>query len=77
MFGAPGRRRRWIFPLILFAVSVAGVASCGGGGGSQGVGSTGVSTPATTPGAYVFTVTGTDSFNPLTTASTKVNLTVQ
>jgi hypothetical protein len=58
--------------VVLFAVA-ASTTGCGGGGGQ----STGSSTPATTAGNYVFTLTGTDSANAKVTVSTTVSITVQ
>ena len=69
------RRRRLgplLFLVILFlAISPSGLLSCGGG---TGVSSSGNSSPGTTPGAYVVTVTGTSGS---ITATGTVTLTVQ
>jgi hypothetical protein len=59
-FGIPARRRSWRSMLsVLVAMAALGaLVSCGGGsGGSSGGG--GTTTTLTTPGSYVFTVTGT------------------
>jgi hypothetical protein len=76
LFGIPARRRALrslLGCLLLLAVLVGGVASCGGGGGSSsgtgGGGSTGV-----TVGTYTFTVTGTGS--PAITPAPTTTLTV-
>jgi hypothetical protein len=63
--------------VILLAVGIAVCTiGCGGGGGGGGQ-TTGPTTPATTAGAYVFTVTGTDSANSKIAASATVKVTVQ
>jgi hypothetical protein len=77
MLGVPSRRRRWISMLmLLWMIAVAGGIGCGGGGQSP-TPPIGPSTPATTAGNYVFTVTGTDSANPSITTSASVDITVQ
>jgi hypothetical protein len=76
LFGVP-RRRRWLTMMILLAVAAGGcLIGCGGGNGGGGQ-STGPTTPATTAGTYVFTVSGTDSTNKAITFSTTVSITVQ
>jgi sugar lactone lactonase YvrE len=76
--GVP-RRRRWI-SLVFLLATVVGTCTigCGGGGSSGGGGQkTGSTTPATTAGNYVFTVTATDSTDAKVTISTTVSITVQ
>jgi len=75
MLGIPLRRRRWILTMILLCVIAASAAiGCGGGGGGA---SQPPSTPATTPGSYTFTVTGTDTANAKIATSANVSLTVE
>jgi trimeric autotransporter adhesin len=77
LVGVPTRRRRWMAMMVLlWIVAAAGVIGCGSGGASNS-GSGGSSIPATTAGAYRFTVAGTDSANSSITASTSVAVTVQ
>jgi hypothetical protein len=45
--------------VLIFAGILSAIAGCGGGSSSGGGG--GNSNPGTTPGAYTFTVTGTDA----------------
>jgi hypothetical protein len=78
-FGIPARRRSWrtILGVILFAVIVGLGIGCGGGGGNGGGGGGGgTTTPGTTAGAYVVTVTGTDAATGKLMSSTPVNVTV-
>lgn len=77
MLGVPRARRRRLLIVALVAISVAGWMTGCGGGGNGGGGTTGPSTPATTAGNYVFTVTGTDSADTEIATSAKVNITVQ
>jgi hypothetical protein len=75
MFGVPSRRRRWASMLVLLAVATVGLAiGCGGGGGQT---TTPPSTPGTTAGSYIFTVTGTDSSSAKISTSATVTITVQ
>jgi len=70
LFGLAGARRRGrslLGMVLLAAMLVAGVASCGGGGGTSGI-------PATTSGTYTATVTSTSG---IVTAQTTVKITVQ
>ena len=83
MFGWPRRRRRpslWMLLVLLSGISLCAIG-CGGGssgGGTTGGGGGGGSkTPGTTAGVYTFTLTGVDSANSATTASTSLTLTVQ
>jgi Bacterial Ig-like domain (group 3) len=75
LLGVPNRRRRWAWMIALvMIVGPAGTFGCGGGNQT----STSVqSTIATTPGNYVFTVTGTGVANAGITTVTTVNVTVQ
>jgi len=77
MIGVPSRRRRWLSMLmLLWMIVAAGALGCGGGGQSSS--SSGKSTtPATTVGSYVFTVTGTDTTNAKITTSANVIINVQ
>ena len=69
------RRRRWTGLLILVCgLFAAGVTGCGGS--SSGSGSH-TSTPGTTAGAYMFTVTASDSANSTIRTSTTITLNVQ
>jgi subtilase family serine protease len=78
MFGVPARRRRWLPMLVLlWVIFAAGAMGCGGGGGSNSTTPPPPNTPATTAGAYVFTLAGTDSTNPAIGTSTSVSVTVQ
>jgi hypothetical protein len=69
--GTP-RRRRWT-GLLLLLCAVAGIGGCGSG---SGMGSTYTSTPATTAGTYVFSVSGADAANPNIKTSNTITLTV-
>jgi hypothetical protein len=76
--GISSRRRRWTSMLALLLVfSVVAAIGCGGGSSGSTSGSKGTTTPATTAGNYVFTVTGTDASNSSITATTTVTITVQ
>lgn len=66
--GTLRRRRHLMLPLLL--VSLAGLPGCGG---SSSSGSSTVTTPGTSTGNYVVTVTGTSGN---TTATTTLNLTI-
>lgn len=82
LLGVPARRRCWLATIVLLWIFVVtGAIGCGGGGGSGGSssssGSGGSSAPATTAGAYRFTVTGTDSANSSITTFTSVVVTVE
>ncbi len=73
MLIAPARRKAWRNMLCLLALAIAGFAltGCGGGGGSH-------TTGGTTPGTYVFTVSGSSSnsgggVNASTTVQVTVN----
>jgi hypothetical protein len=70
-FALPGRRRGWrsTFGLLVFLIGMVAVG-CGGGSMS------GTTNPGTTPGSYVFSVTGTDAATGKVTASGTINLTV-
>jgi Bacterial Ig-like domain (group 3)/FG-GAP-like repeat len=74
--GIPARRRRFASLLTLLCLVFASLAIGCGGGGSRG-NNLGPATPGTTSGAYIFTVTGTDSASAAITTSTTVTLTVQ
>jgi hypothetical protein len=75
LLGVPNRRRRWAWMITLVMVAgAAGATGCGGGSQTSPAQST---TATTTPGNYVFTVTGTDVANAGITAVTTVNVTVQ
>ncbi|HEX3472821.1 MAG TPA: hypothetical protein VHT28_16690, partial [Silvibacterium sp.] len=79
-FGIPARRRSWrtILGVLLFAAIVGMGIGCGSGGGnSGGGGGGGTTTPGTTAGAYVITVTGTDASTGKLVQSATVNVTVQ
>jgi trimeric autotransporter adhesin len=70
-----GRTRRTRLGSLLFLVIFAsGLLSCSAGSGSGTSGNTGNSSPGTTPGAYIATVTGTSGS---ITATSTVTLTVQ
>jgi hypothetical protein len=75
LLGLTNRRRRWAWmTALVMIVGAAGAIGCGGGSETspaQG------KTAATTPGSYVFTVTGTDAANAGITTVTTVNVTVQ
>jgi hypothetical protein len=76
-FGIPFRRRRWpALAILLCAISTAAVLGCGASGGS-GTPPVTTGVPATSAGAYTFTVTGTDSVNSKITVSSVVTITVQ
>jgi Bacterial Ig-like domain (group 3)/FG-GAP-like repeat/FG-GAP repeat len=74
--GIPARRRRFASMLALLWLVFASLAIGCGGGGSPG-NNLGPTTPGTTSGSYLFTVTGTDSASATITTSTTVTLTVQ
>ena len=77
LFGIPFRRRRWAASAILLCViSTAAVLGCGASGGS-GTPPVTTGVPATSAGAYTFTVTGTDSVNSKIMVSSVVTITVQ
>ena len=59
--------------LLAFSVAIASVG-CGGGGG--GGGNNTPSNPGTTPGAYVFSVVGTDAATGKITSTGTINVTV-
>jgi hypothetical protein len=72
MLIGPARRKAWRSMLCLLALAKVGFAltGCGGGGGSH-------TTGGTTPGTYVFTVSGSSSNSGRgVTASTTVQVTV-
>ncbi len=74
MFCVPSRRRRLLSMLaVLIVVAAVGSIGCGGGGLMPPP----TITPATTPGAYTFTVSGVDALNPTITASAVVSVTVE
>jgi hypothetical protein len=75
MFGIPARRRRWASMIVLVFLVFAGAIGCGAG--SSTTPPISPSTPATTPGKYTFTLTGTDSADSKITTSTNVIITVQ
>jgi hypothetical protein len=58
---------------LLMIVSAAGAVGCGGGNQT----SPAQNTLATTPGSYVFTVTGTDVANAGITTVTTIDVSVQ
>jgi subtilase family serine protease len=68
---ARGRKGRTLLSIMLLAVLVSGVVSCGGGGGTA---CPDISTTGTTAGTYTVTVTGTSG---ATTAQNTLTLTVQ
>jgi hypothetical protein len=77
LFGISPRRRRWMSMLILlWVIAVAGTIGCGGAG-SASFRQVGTNIPATTPGSYTFTITGTDSINPAISTSTNLTIAVQ
>ncbi len=71
-FGAPFRRRKWqtMFALVLLCAATMGAMGCGGSASSN----TPPPNAGTTPGAYVFTVTGTSG---TITQTATVTVTVQ
>ena len=73
--GIPARRRSWrqMLGVLVMMAALGSLASCGGGsiGGSGGSGIAG-----TTPGSYVFTVTGTGNDSANTTGTAKFTVTV-
>ena len=72
--GFAARRRKWLTLIGMFtilAVLTGGLAACGNGGGSTGVGN---NDPGTTAGMYTITITGSSG---ATTATGAVTLTVQ
>jgi hypothetical protein len=75
LLGLPGRRRRTLWMLALLVAAVAMGASGCGGGGSAGTGGSGPS--GTTPGNYVFTVSGMATDSSQTSVSSTVTITVQ
>jgi trimeric autotransporter adhesin len=75
LLGLTNRRRRWAWMTALVMI-VGGAGAIGCGGGSETSPAQG-KTAATTPGSYVFTVTGTDVANAGITTVTTVNVTVQ
>jgi len=75
LLGLPGRRRRTLWMLALLVAAVAIGASGCGGGGSAGTGGSGPS--GTTPGNYVFTVSGMATDSSQTSVSSTVTITVQ
>jgi hypothetical protein len=75
LLGLPNRRHRWSWMIALVLIGAA-VGAIGCGGGSETPPAQG-KTASTTPGSYVFTVTGTDVANAGLTTVTTVNVTVQ
>ena len=74
LLGVPNRRRRWAWMVALvIGAGAAGTIGCGGGKQASSV----QSTAESTPGNYVFTVTGIDAANAEITTVTTVNVTVQ
>lgn len=73
LLGVPNRRRRWawMIALVIWA-GAAGTIGCGGGKQASSV----QNTTESTPGNYVFTVTGTDAAHVGITAVTTINVTV-
>jgi hypothetical protein len=75
LLGLPGRRRRTLWMLALLVAAVAmGASGCGGGGSAGGGGG---GTSGTTPGNYVFTVSGMATDSSQTSVSSTVTITVQ
>jgi len=75
LLGIPARRRAWrgMLALLLFigiGVAVSSTVGCG-------VHLNAVKTYATSPGTYVFSVTGVDQATGLVKASTTITVTVQ
>jgi len=74
----PARPRRWqkllMVAFLLFVAS--GVLACGGGGGGTTGGGGGNSNSGTTPGAWVVTITGTDTATGTIMSSATINVTV-
>ena len=69
------RRRKWSIWLVLLIVAIGGgTLGCGGGGDST---TKPPSTPGTSAGGYVFTVTATDSAAATISTSTEVTFTVK
>ncbi len=58
--GIPARKRSWrsMLGMLVLLAALASLSACGGGGGT---GSVGGGSSGTTPGTYIFTVTGTGS----------------
>ena len=78
LFGLRHRRRVWSGLLAMGIVCVAaGLLGCGGSSSSPAPNPTGQTTPATTTGSYIFTVTVTDQANATVTTSANVIVTVQ
>jgi hypothetical protein len=74
LLGVPNRRCRWAWMIALaVCAGAAGTIGCGGGKQASSV----QSTAKSTPGNYVFTVTGTDAADAEITTATTVNVTVQ
>jgi hypothetical protein len=69
--GIPAHRRGWrsLLGVLIVLFVFAGLNACGGSGGGGNGGGGGGNTSGTTPGSYVFTVTGTGN-PPVTPAPT-------
>jgi subtilase family serine protease len=77
MFCIPSRRRRLLSMVAaLIVVASGGFVGCGGGAAAVVVPPLST-TPATTSGAYSFTVSGADALNPAITTSAVVSVTVE
>ena len=76
-FGIPARRRGWrkMLSLCVVLLTLGGMVSCSSGVNSGSGG--GSSTPATTAGAYTFTVQGTGSDTASTQATATFTVTVK
>jgi hypothetical protein len=68
----PNRRRRWLLAVVLITIA-ADAIGCGGGSQTSSI----QNPTATTPGNYVFSVTGTDAADAGISTVTTINVTVQ
>lgn len=69
--------RRRSFSFLFIVAVLCGLAACGGGGSEVGGGGGGATNPGTTPGTYMFTVSGSLTANGTTQAQTTVTVTIQ
>ncbi len=77
LIGIPLRRRRWLAVLVFVWIAIGALAVGCGGGSSSSTPPPVHTTPATTAGNYLFTVTGTDSSNSSLVTSATVTVSVQ